>query len=149
MKEFISRFLRPRATEPAARNVADFLAALSMVAPPAGRGDYAFANAEGRSCGIVQFLICSDRELIIHRLWSRQPGRGSGSMMLRTLCKLADQHEVALTLKALPFGCKPYPMSGDALLAWYRRHGFDGTRKKMTRRPRAIADDPVFSRTSS
>jgi hypothetical protein len=134
-------FFKRKPIEPPSSNVADFLAALAAVAPPAGRGDYVFPNADGGSHGLVQFLAHSHREVIIHRLWTHQPGQKSGSIMLRILCTLADEHRVELTLKALPFGRKPYPMSREQLVAWYKRYGFEGTHKRMTRRPRAVAAD--------
>jgi hypothetical protein len=128
---------RHKPAEPPSTNVADFLTELSTIAPPAGRGDYVFPNSNGGSHGLVQFLAYSPRQVIIHRLWTAQAGQGSGSMMLRTLCELADRHHVELTLKPLPFGRKPYPMSREQLLQWYQKFGFEGTRKKMTRKPRA------------
>jgi hypothetical protein len=128
---------RHKPAEPPSTNVADFLAALSAIAPPAGRGDYVFPKCDGGSHGLVQFLAYSPRQVIIHRLWTASAGQGSGSMMLRTLCELADRHHVELALKPLPFGRKPYPMSREQLMQWYAKYGFEGTRKKMARKPRA------------
>jgi len=126
-------------------NVHDFLMALATIAPPAGRGDYAFRKPEGGAHGYVQFIHHSTRELIIHRLWTLQPGQGSGSHILRILCELVDEHGVELRLKTLPFGRKPHPMSRDQLVKWYQRHGFEGTHKKMTRKPCIIAKDSALS----
>jgi RimJ/RimL family protein N-acetyltransferase len=130
-------FFKPRPTEPPPSNVAEFLAALAKIAPSPGRGDYVFPRPAGGSHGFVQFLAHSHRELVIHRLFARHPGEGGGSIMLRALCDLADRHGVELTLKALPFGGKPYPKSREQLVAWYQRYGFVGTHKKMTRKPTA------------
>jgi RimJ/RimL family protein N-acetyltransferase len=128
-------FFKPRPTEPPASNVADFLTELAKIAPSPGRGDYVFRKPAGGTHGFVQFQEHSHRQIIIHRLCASHPGEGGGSLMLRALCDLADRHGVELTLKALPFGRKPYPRSRDDLVAWYQRHGFLGTHKKMTRKP--------------
>ena len=120
------------------RNVDDFLRELITVAPSAGRGHYAFPDTEGGSRGFVQFIVRSDRRIIIHRLWTHQPGSGNGKVMLETLCELADRHCVELALKPLPIGRKPYPMSRDQLQQWYQRYGFLGTRRRMTRAPQSI-----------
>jgi len=116
-------------------NVRLFLADLQVVAPAVGGGDYAFINDAGGARGWVQFIIESDRRLTIHRLWTLDPGKGNGSTMLQTVCRLADKHEVELTLKPLPFGNKPYPLCRQRLAEWYGRHGFSGTKKKMLRVP--------------
>jgi len=120
-------------------NVHDFLGELKTIAQPAGRGDYTFPKVEGGLHGSVQFIFDSPRTVTIHRFWTLQPGQGSGSQMLRTLCELADRHGVELRLKAIPIGRKPYPMTRDQLFAWYQRHGFEGTRRKMIRMPRQAA----------
>jgi hypothetical protein len=135
------RFFKPRPPEIPASNARDFLISLSAVAPPAGRGDYIFKKPEGGAYGFVQFIAHSHRELIIHRLWTLEPGQGNGAHMLRILCNLADQHQVELTLKTIPFGRKPHPLPREQLVAWYQRHGFEGTHKKMTRKPHVISRD--------
>jgi hypothetical protein len=120
------------------RNVADFLEELKTIAPPAGRGDYTFPNPTGGARGSVQLIIDSGRSVTIHRLWTLQPGQGSGSEMLRTLCELADRHHVELGLKAIPIGRQPHPMTRQELVAWYQRYGFEGDRRKMRRKPREV-----------
>lgn len=117
------------------QNVDDFLRELITVAPPAGGGHYNFPDAQGGSRGFVQFIIRSDRRVIIHRLWTHKAGAGNGGHILQTLCDLADRHTVELMLKPLPIGRKPYPMSRDQLQKWYERYGFLGTRKRMIRAP--------------
>jgi hypothetical protein len=116
--------------------VPDFIAELAIVARPVGQGSYAFVATDGTCRGFVQIIPKQDG-ITIHRLWTRQPGSGSGTFILRTLCKIADRHRVVLMLKPLPIGRKPYPLNRDQLLGWYRRHGFGGTRRKMTRPPGA------------
>lgn len=113
----------------------NFLTALSVVAPSAGRGHYGFKKPDGGSHGFVQFIITSGNSARIHRLWTMEPGKGNGSLMLRTLCELADHHGVELALKVVPIGRKPYPMSREQLRSWYRRHGFEGNANKLIRRP--------------
>jgi hypothetical protein len=119
--------------------VPDFLAALAIVARPVGQGSYAFVEPNGSCRGFVQIIVLPHR-ITIHRLWTRQPGGGHGRFILRALCDLADRHQVELSLKPLPIGRKPYPLSRDQLLAWYQRHGFAGTRRKMIRPPGKPAD---------
>jgi hypothetical protein len=116
-------------------NVATFLAALRTIAPAAGRGAYAFSGPESQNLGFVQFIVRSSRVVEIHRLWTREPGRGNGKVMLRCLCELADAHHVEIRLKVLPIGRKPYPLSREQLRDWYRRHGFEGDGWKLSRRP--------------
>lgn len=124
-------------------NVNDFLGELKTIAQPAGRGDYTFPKADGGFHGSVQFIIDSARTVTIHRLWTLQPGQGGGSAILGVLCDLADRHRVELRLKVIPIGREPYPMTRDQLFAWYQRHGFEGTRRKMLRKPREVnAQEP-------
>ena len=139
-------FSRKSPPEPV-QNVDDFLRELITVAPPVGRGDYVFPNDQGGSRGFVQFIIRSDRRVIIHRLWTHQAGAGNGGYILRTLCDLADRHGVELMLKPLPIGRKPYPMSRDQLQKWYERYGFLGTRKRMTRAPQLTHSEALTNGT--
>jgi GNAT superfamily N-acetyltransferase len=113
-----------------------FLADLMRIAPSAGRGDYIFATVNGVSPGFVQIILKRERRVEIHRIFTREPGKGNGSAMLKALCELADRHGVELALKVIPIGRKPYPLSREQLLAWYERHGFEGTRRRMIRQPR-------------
>jgi hypothetical protein len=113
-----------------------FLTELSLTARPVGRGSYAFVAPDGSCRGFVQIIPDLDR-VAIHRLWTRKPGGGNGTFILRALCELADRHGIELTLKPLPIGRKPYPLKRDQLQAWYQRHGFVGTRRKMLRPPAA------------
>jgi hypothetical protein len=117
-------------------NVAAFLQELVAVAPPAGRGHYGFKSAKGRSHGFVQ-LICSERIIQIHRIWASEPGTGIGSIMMRTLCDLADRHCVEMKLKVVPIGRKPFPMSREQLKSWYQRFDFFGSRWILIRKPAA------------
>jgi hypothetical protein len=135
--QFIMKFAS-RSTPPAeasANNVREFLAELSAIAPPAGRGDYIFTQAEGNH-GFVQFITDSRRQVTIHRIWCKVNGRGLGTFMMQSLCSLADNHGVTMKLKPLPIGRKPYPLSRKQLWAWYQRFGFEGTIRKMMRQPR-------------
>jgi GNAT superfamily N-acetyltransferase len=130
------RLFRKKSPAPPVRNVHDFLIGLMAIAPDVGRGHYAFVADDGSARGFVQFCNVSDRDLTIHRLWTRKAGSKNGSYMLSALCDLADRHGVELKLKALPFGRKPYPLSREQLVAWYQRHGFEGTHRKLSRKPR-------------
>jgi hypothetical protein len=131
--------LSPRIESDEPPNVATFLAALQMIAPAAGRGAYAFTKSGGGCHGYVQFIPRSPRIIEIHRLWTHDPGQGNGKLMLKILCDLADQHRVEITLKVLPIGRQPYPMSREQLRDWYRRSGFEGDRWKLTRK--AVVSD--------
>jgi hypothetical protein len=125
------------------RNVANFLEDLSTIAPRAGMGAYVFVKPEGSNHGFVQFIVESPRRLTIHRIWTHEPLQGSGSLMLGQLCDLADRHGVDLELKVIPIGRKPYPMTRDQLKNWYEQYGFEGTHKKMIRKPRNPVSAPV------
>jgi hypothetical protein len=114
--------------------VGNFLVELGRMAPAVGGGHYAFAKPEGGCLGFVQFIIRSDCQIEIHRLWTLDVGKGNGTKMLRTLCDLADRHEVEIKLKVLPFGRKPYALSRGQLKAWYERHGFQGSGWKLLRK---------------
>jgi hypothetical protein len=116
-----------------------FVSNLALIARPAGGGAHAFIGEDGSCRGFVQIIWDSASEIVIHRLWTLSPCGGNGSMMLRAVCELADRHGIAIKLKPLPFGRKPYPMNRDQLVIWYQRHGFEGTLRKMIRKPRAIA----------
>jgi hypothetical protein len=116
-------------------NVANFLHDLASLAPPAGEGAYGFPDGHGHTRGWVQFIIESDRQVKIHRLWTLRPNDGNGTVMLKKLCELADRNGVEIVLKVLPFGRKPHPRSREQLQEWYERYGFVGTRKKMVRIP--------------
>lgn len=113
-----------------------FLEELSLIAPPAGEGAYAFMDGKGSCRGWVQLVWSAERKCTLHRLWTLSPGGGNGKMMLETLCRLADRHGIEITLRPLPFGRKPYHLGHEQLMAWYARHGFVGDRRKMIRRPR-------------
>jgi hypothetical protein len=120
-------------------NVANFISALKIIAPAADRGSYAFIKPGGGCHGFVQFIVRSDHQLDIHRLWTLDPGKGNGSIMLTALCKLADTHGVELRLKVIPIGHKPHPMSRDQLKAWYLKCGFEGSRWKLVRVPKELS----------
>jgi len=117
---------------------AAFLSALATIASRVNAATFAFDNPDGSRRGFVQFLAGPDDSLKIHRLWVLQPGIGHGSQILALICDLADQHDVEIVLKTTPFGDKPYPMCRESLAAWYRRHGFEGPRWKLVRKPGAL-----------
>jgi GNAT superfamily N-acetyltransferase len=118
-------------------NLDEFLSELSTLAPPAGRGHYAFRGGDGLHLGFVQIIHGRGRRIRIHRIWAHSPRQGHGSAIMHTLGGLADRHGVELELKVIPIGRKPYPMTRDQLHAWYLRHGFEGPHRKMVRKPRA------------
>jgi hypothetical protein len=109
---------------------------LITLAPAAGQGCYAFKKTGGGWHGFVQFLIHSDRVVIIHRLWTLDPGKGNGSAMLGILCDLADKHGVEIRLKILPFGRRPYAKSREELRSWYVSRGFQADGWKCSRKPK-------------
>jgi hypothetical protein len=142
----LSRFLKSPAerNDVHGRNVIAFLEELAAVAPPAGGGHYGFKKPDGHALGFVQ-LISSERMIQIHRIWASEPGTGGGSIMMRSLCDLADRNGVELKLKVIPIGRKPFPMSRDQLKAWYQRFDFIGERWILTRKPIARELSPAVS----
>jgi GNAT superfamily N-acetyltransferase len=120
------------------RLMESFVEELGKVFRVAERGHLAFVEADGTYRGFIQLIWGSGGQITIHRLWTLEAQKGYGSLMLRALCGLADRHGVELTLKVIPIGRKPYPLTRDQLLAWYQRHGFEGSRRKMIRKPRAV-----------
>jgi hypothetical protein len=124
----------------------EFLGSLALVAPWAGEGAYAFMDADKNCRGWVQLIIRSDQRVEVHRLWT--PGQNNGSMMLKTLCNLADQHGIEIILKPLPFGRKPYPRTREQLMAWYERYGFAGDARTGIRESSGViclAEDVVHA----
>jgi GNAT superfamily N-acetyltransferase len=136
LKKFLRWFVRPAPS--AAPNVANYLAALAVIAPPAGLGANGFRLPEGGCYGFVQLRVNSSTSVTIFRIWTLQPGQGHGSRMLEQLCDLADRHGVEICLKVLPFGRKPYPKSREQLVEWYQQYGFAGNLRKMVRAPRRL-----------
>jgi GNAT superfamily N-acetyltransferase len=128
------RFWRKPPT-PDARNVRDFLAELQNQATKADGGHFVFHGPDGQRRGFVQFIIESPTRITIHRLWSREPGKGDGTNIMRALCDLADRFGVELTLKTIPIGRKPYPLDRDQLAKWYEKFGFERKGKWMRRTP--------------
>ena len=122
----------------------DFFKDLATIARRAGRGDFEFVDR-----GVVQLIPWGEMTVQLHRLWANQPGKGNGSSILRELCGLADRHGVRIEIKVTPFGRKPYPMDRAQLHAWYLRHGFEGTKKKMVRKPRPLTTSDTVLLPSS
>src|ERR1700733_2848107 len=108
-----------------------FLSELARISRRLNDATFAFDNADGTHQGFVQLLPHAAGGLRLHRLWVHQTGRGHGSTILRSVCQLADLHGIEISLKALPFGNKPYPLLREQLADWYRRHGFEGSRWKL------------------
>lgn len=71
-------------------------------------------------------------------------GHGFGSRMLDTICKIADQHSVALYIEIAPAG----RMSEEDLMKWYEKRGFESLESQiyareghaMERSPRPVPD---------
>lgn len=121
-----------------------FLSELSRISRRVNHATFAFLHADGSERGFVQFIMHPSKGLYLHRLWVLRAGLGSGSTMLQAVCDLADRHGVEISLKATPFGEKPYPMSRRQLVDWYRRHGFEGSRWSLARKPKpGIAGAPA------
>jgi hypothetical protein len=127
-------FTRPAEAGPVDHARADrFFADLSVITRQTGSITHGFCDDAQAVLGYVQ-LHRRGSTVILHRIWAVRPGIGHGSKMLRSLCELADRHDVQLQLKVAPLGAKPYPLSADQLKDWYHRHGFRGT-KKLIRNP--------------
>ena len=126
----------PDASLDSQASVRAFLEDILTVTRKVGDTTYAFPDA------FVQIHHPLPGRILIHRLWTTTPGARAGSEMLRTLCDLADLHEVEIVLRPMPFGDKPYPMSIEQLADWYRRYGFAGPIKQMIRKPRMKIESP-------
>jgi hypothetical protein len=113
-----------------------FLDELARISRRINEATFAFQHDDGSERGFVQFICHPGKGLHLHRIWALKTGLGCGSVMLRSICALADRHGVDIHLKATPFGSKPYPMSREDLAAWYRRHGFEGPRWALARKPK-------------
>jgi hypothetical protein len=126
--------------DPAGRLRADgFFAELSQISRPVNAGTYAFDDGNQNAIGHIQ-LNRQAGEVTIHRIWATTPGKGSGSLILKKVCELADRHGIILKLAVNPLGVAPYPMSSRQLHSWYHRNGFAGDRK-MIRLPRGNAEE--------
>ena len=123
--------------------MSDFLSELAHVSRRLNDATFAFDNADGTRRGFVQLKPHASGGLCLHRLWVLRSGQGHGSAILRTLCGLADLHGIEISLKALPFGSKPHPLSREQLADWYRRHGFEGSRWSLARKPCALGVYPL------
>jgi hypothetical protein len=104
------------------------LADLKQAARQIDLRTFEFSQGDTAAVGYVQ-LQRWGAELVLHRIWTAVPQQGLGSLILRSLCELADAHNVVLRLKVAPLGAKPYPLSEQQLRNWYHRHGFTGQRK--------------------
>ena len=88
-----------------------------------------FYTEDGRVLGKVAFGDGIDgSDLHIDALMTSidQRGKGVGSKMLKELTDMADEHNVTLSLEALPFGGGPQVEQED-LIKWYERNGFELT----------------------
>jgi hypothetical protein len=120
-------------------HVAELIAELKTTARAAGQGSFTFTDGQGTYLGFVQLIVDSPRKLTIHRVWTPSARQGRGRAMMRILCDLADRHDVELSLKVIPLGRKPYPMSREQLKAWYERQGFSGEKWRLLRKPMRAA----------
>jgi|GEM_PF-4988462 len=109
----IFRLFKSRPAKAVPNVVRGFLAALKEIAPPAGMGAYALKNADGGCHGFIQFVPHTPASLIIHRLWTLEPGKGNGAAVLGLVCELADRHGVELRLR-LETGIESGASAGDS-----------------------------------
>ncbi|MFN9114349.1 MAG: hypothetical protein ACK5XN_30165 [Bacteroidota bacterium] len=76
--------------------------------------------------GVVLLEVCKFAGTV--RLGSIQsnmePGMGHASRTLDWLLRLADKHRVEISGFVEPFGTRDGRLKVRALLAWYKRHGF-------------------------
>jgi len=77
-----------------------------------------------------------------------EPGQGAGSIAMKRILKIADEHGVTAEATASPFGDNPVRMDKDALMSWYQRVGFkpepgtDPALGYIMREPGAAATKP-------
>jgi len=125
---------RPNVDAVPTGTTAEFLEGLAAASDRVNGLTYRLVIAETR-CGYVEIGGSTQRWVHVHRLWVSRRSMGDGSVLVRTLCRLADAHRVGLRLNVVPFGPEPYPINRDQLKSWYERHGFQGPRWKLERMP--------------
>lgn len=63
------------------------------------------------------------------RLWiggitSIEKGVGNATKAMSEVCKIADKHNVIVSLQPLPYGKDPKRLNADQLIAFYKKFGF-------------------------
>lgn len=63
------------------------------------------------------------------RLWiggitSTEKGVGNATKAMSEVCKIADKHNVIISLQPLPYGKDPKRLNKDQLIAFYKKFGF-------------------------
>jgi len=106
----------------------------STKANPFGGNEQVFMHENGGGFGAVSMSpdAGEDALLWLESIRAFGYGKGYGNYMLKKVTDMADKHGVTLKLVAIPYGDKP--MTAAKLKAWYRKHGFVGT-KYMVRKP--------------
>lgn len=106
--------------------MAEFRAS-TQLAPLAVRGERIYANGSAIELEPGQFsvTVCGIRSFF----------RGAGREALNFIVELADQHNVKLVLKPLPYAGVPRPLTKTQLEKWYWRHGFATLGACMERKP--------------
>lgn len=110
---------------------------------PFGR-ERLFLNDKGEPfAGVELSRGFAPDEVMLNAIRTFEVGRRNGSAALRLITALADKHGVRLRLSAVPFGEKALKKS--ELVAWYKRHGFEGKADRMERLPASMPDDTAES----
>ena len=105
---------------------------------------------KGRVYGqaVLQVYPLTDA-IYLQLIYTTEKGKGHGSLALRTLCMLADHHNVPMLLAPVRTGDEG--LMARELRKWYGRHGFKGMGAgKMRREPNTTTQPaPMRSRPSA
>lgn len=95
---------------------------------------FVFENPDGESIGIAALGIFSNgrKGVHIYHLGAFISQQGSGTIILKELCRQADLQNILLSVSAvsMPTGKEEEIEEGN-LIQWYRSFGFEGNGKLM------------------
>jgi len=98
---------------------------------------FVFENSEGELTGVVALGVLANGKKVVHiyHLGSFVGNIGSGSGILRELCRQADIFDIILTVSAITMSNgREAQMTDKELADWYQCFGFKGA-GKLLRKP--------------
>lgn len=101
---------------------------------------FVYENTIGESIGIVALGIFSNgnKGVHIYHLGAFLPQQGSGSAILKELCRQADIHNIILSVSAIPMRTDDTSIENTQLNHWYGSFGFSGE-GRLLRYPISVA----------